>query len=97
MKRLGFFLLFVLLVAFGLSFASLNSVSVSLNYYIGTVHGPLSLVIMITLILGAVLGLLASTGALMRQKREISRLRRKNELCEQEIRNLRQIPIRDRH
>lgn len=68
------FLAFVLLV--GISFSILNSQGVHLNYYFGSWDLPLSLALMLTLGLGAILGLLGSVSVIIRLKREISKLKK---------------------
>jgi len=83
-------------IAAGLSFASLNSEPVELKYYLGATQAPLALVIVLTLAVGAVLGVLASLGIILNQKRRIGKLQRTVSVHEKEIRNLREIPIKDR-
>ena len=68
-----------------------------LNYYFGSIEAPLSLVIVIAIIIGAALGVLASTGIVFGQKRELAKLRKSNKLAEQEISNLRSLPLKDSH
>ena len=97
MKRLLLLLLSLCLVAIGISFAVHNAEPVQFNYYFGTVTGPLALFAALALALGAVLGVLTSLFMVLAQRRKVSKLRRKLELCEQEIRNLRQMPLHDKH
>jgi putative membrane protein len=54
----------------GVSFALLNSTSVVVDYYIGAKKMPLSLLILIVLILGIIIGLLASLPSIIRLKLE---------------------------
>jgi uncharacterized membrane protein YciS (DUF1049 family) len=58
---------------------------------------PLSLVVGVSLIAGAIIGLLASLVMLLRAKTEVARLKRLVKLNEKEIMNLRSIPIKDSH
>lgn len=97
MKRLFFLIVFLLLLVFGASFAVHNSDTVQLNYYFGSVTGPLSLVVVLAMSIGALLGVVTSLIMVLGQRRQVSRLRRKLEVCEKEIRNLRQLPMSDRH
>jgi putative membrane protein len=85
MKRLLGFLSLLLLVALGLSFASLNSEPVLLDYYFDKQEIPLSLLLVGALVAGALLGLLASTGILVRQKRKASKLNRQVVSLEKEM------------
>ena len=97
MKRILTLLLVLIMILFGVVFAVLNAEPVELNYYFGTLHLPLSLVLVAILALGAFLGVFASMSWLLRAKREVARVRRSAALAEKEITNLRSSPIRDRH
>lgn len=97
MKRLLFLIISFLLLAIGVAFAVHNAEPVVLNYYFGTISGPLSLVVVLALFAGALLGVATSLIMALGQRRKVSQLRHKLEICEQEIRNLRQIPVRDKH
>ncbi len=97
MRRiLTLFFMLVLIVA-GILFAVLNAEPVVLNYYFGRQAMPLSLVLVLAMLVGAVLGVLACSGVLVRQRRAIHKWRRAAELAEKEVENLRAIPIRDEH
>lgn len=77
MVRLLGFLLLVILVVLGLSFAVLNSQAVALNYYFGSRDIPLSMVVVVTLAAGAVTGVLVSLGTIIRLKQQAGSLRRR--------------------
>jgi putative membrane protein len=94
LRLLGFVLIFALVIV-GLSFAVLNAGSVEIHYYLGTLEVPLSLALVSVLAAGVVLGLLASLGVLLTQKRRIHQLEKKMETTATEIANLRAIPIKD--
>ncbi|MEE9494086.1 MAG: LapA family protein [Gammaproteobacteria bacterium] len=85
MKRLLGFLSLLILVALGLSFALLNSEPVLLDYYFDKQEIPLSLLLVGALAVGALLGVLASTGILFRQKRKASKLNRQVVSLEKEV------------
>lgn len=89
--RLVFLLLILIL---GLSFAVLNADTVSLHYYIGTWHAPLSLVLVVAMALGALLGVLACLTMIIGLRRELSKLRKAAKLSEMEVLNLRAIPLK---
>ena len=74
MRLLGFVSLIVLVV-FGLSFAVLNAQPVSLNYYFGYRDIPLSMVVVLSLAVGAGIGILFSLGVILRLKQQLARLR----------------------
>lgn len=97
MKRIVTFVLLMLVSLLGLTFALMNAETVQLNYYFGSIEAPLSLVIVIAIIIGAALGVLATTGIVFGQKRELAKLRKSNKLAEQEVSNLRSLPLKDNH
>lgn len=90
--KLIIFLFFLLL---GASFAVLNSAPVLLDYYFSSIELPLSVVLIAFMVLGVVLGVFACSGLVLRLKHENSTLKRKASLVNQEVKNLRTIPIRD--
>lgn len=94
--RIFTYLFLLLLAAIGLSFAILNAQPVALNYYLGTITFPLSLLLIETLVLGAFLGLLASAVILIKVKNENRQLRRRIKNVEHELENLRALPLKDR-
>lgn len=97
MKRIIMFAIILLVTLLGLSFALINADLVTLNYYFGKVEAPLSLIIVIFLAFGAVLGVLASLWIVITQKRELARMRKTVKLTEKEITNLRSLPMKDDH
>lgn len=84
MARLFGFLMMVLLVVIGLSFAVLNSEPVLLNYYFGSRAIPLSLIVVGALAVGAVFGVLASLGVVIKLKSQTSGLRKKIRILEKD-------------
>jgi len=97
MLRLAYILFSLILLVTGISFAVLNAEPVTLHYYFGDMEIPLSLTIISAIISGAILGIIASAGIIIKMKRENSHLRKKNELTEKEITNLRTMPIKGSH
>ncbi len=97
MKR-ALLLLFLLLMAIVSSMLTkLNSHETTFNYYIASVDIPLALLLLLTLVCGALLGLLLTLGMTLSERAEKRRLRRTLQLRDKEIRNLREIPIKGRH
>lgn len=94
LRLVGYLIVFVLVVL-GLSFAVLNAQPVTLNYYLGTYPVPLSLALVSSLALGALLGVFVSLAMLVGTKRRLAQLQRKVAVAEQEVTNLRAIPIKD--
>ena len=97
MLRLVYISFALLVIIFGIVFAVLNAESVQLNYYLGSVDLPLSLVIVLAMIVGALLGIFASLSFILGSRRSASKLKRTVEVAEKEIVNLRNIPIKDEH
>ena len=97
MRRLVYLSLTLFVIIFGIVFAVLNAESVQLNYYLGAVELPLSLVLVLAMILGAILGIFASLSFVIGSRRNASKLKRTVEVAEKEILNLRNIPIKDKH
>lgn len=95
MSRLITSILTLLLVLVGLAFAVVNAKPVELNYFLGTREVPLAMTLVLALVFGACLGMLFSLGMVVRLKRETLRLRRQIQLTEQEVVNLRSIPIKN--
>ncbi|OGT33225.1 MAG: hypothetical protein A2W28_00300 [Gammaproteobacteria bacterium RBG_16_51_14] len=86
----------IVIIFFGLIFHLKNDQLVELNYYVNTVPVSFSLVIVLTLCVGAILGVLASLPALLKLKHENAKLVRQVKMTEKEINNLRVIPVRDK-
>ena len=91
--RLFTFILAIIVLLIGVSFAVLNANLVSLHYYFGERQLPLSLLLAIALILGAILGLIAATMMLLRAKAAQHRLRKQLTMAQKELSNLRKIPL----
>jgi hypothetical protein len=53
--------------------------------------------LIIAIITGAILGVIASAGVIVKLKREKAKLRKLTELSEKELKNLRTLPIKDEH
>ncbi|HHM05820.1 MAG TPA: LapA family protein [Gammaproteobacteria bacterium] len=68
------FLLAVFMI--GVAFTLLNSHTVEINYYFGTLSVPLSLLIVLAVALGAVLGLVVYLMKMAGARRKISKLRK---------------------
>ena len=86
----------IVIIFFGLIFHLKNDQLVELNYYVNTVPVSFSLVIVLTLCVGAILGVLASLPVLLKLKHENAKLVRQVKMTEKEINNLRVIPVRDK-
>lgn len=95
MRRLIGFLFVVALAVTGLSFAVLNSQPVSLNYYFGYRDVPLSMIVVLSLAAGAVIGVLVSAGQIVRLKAQAGQLRRKLRYLEKAADQLQVLPVNE--
>jgi putative membrane protein len=88
-------LIFSVLIVIGAIFALNNSDTVTFGYYFDTQEMPLSLLLIFTLIIGAIVGMLSATASIFRLKRENASLRRKAKTVTEEVENLRAIPLKE--
>jgi len=96
MKYFGYIII-IILVLLGITFAVLNSNNVTVHYYAGTQDLPLSLLMALSFAIGIILGLLVMLPKVLRLRFQARRLRKKLIVAEEEINNLRKIPISDDH
>ncbi len=96
MKIIRYTVLFII-IAIGISFAILNSKAVPLNYYFGAKEISLALLLALTLSAGALIGWLLSLPSKLRLRLNNRSMKSRIKQAEQEITNLRAIPIHDRH
>lgn len=94
MKRLVITLFLFLIALMGAGIASLNAGEVVFDYYFSSVTLPLAVLIFVVLCFGALAGVLLSFGLVLKIRHDRSRLRKRLKLCEQEIKNLRELPIK---
>lgn len=97
MLRLIYLSLSLLVIILGVAFSVLNAENIQLNYYLGSIELPLSLVLVVAMIIGALLGIFASLGLIIGSRRSTTKLKRSVAVAEKEIVNLRNIPIKDEH
>ncbi len=95
MRRIMTIILFVIVLMLGAGFSAINLTPVDINYYLGVLSLPLSMVIIAAIILGTLLGALALSTSILRLRYENRRLRKKLISSEQEINSLRILPITD--
>ena len=84
---------FVFLV--GIVFYLRNDQFVQLDYYVDIIELRFSFWIILALGLGSLLGILVSLPAILKLKRENTRLLKRVKISEKEINNLRTIPVKD--
>lgn len=69
------YIIWILVILLGFTFACLNIESVTLHYYIGQTVLPLSLLLVLTLLLGVLLGMLATLGYAWQLYRQLRKAR----------------------
>src|SRR3990172_8791416 len=95
-KQILYACLFIIVLIAGLVFFVKNSQALEFNYVIGTISLPLSLLLLLVLIAGIILGWVSMLPLLLRQRRRIGRLEKQARLVEKEVNNLRVMPVKDR-
>ncbi|WP_010597101.1 lipopolysaccharide assembly protein LapA domain-containing protein [Rickettsiella massiliensis] len=94
MRIVIYLFLFLLALTF-VFFSGLNAQLVTVNYYIGTQQLPLSLLVILNFILGGLLGLLSGLVLYLKLRYTNRRLRNRLKLVEEELVNLRALPLHD--
>ena len=90
-------IVFVCVFALALLLAYANGATVTLDYLAGRLQVHLASAILGALIIGWLLGILSSVLVIFRLKRETWRLKRSVHDAEAEIRNLRNLPLKNDH
>jgi putative membrane protein len=96
MARLFRFVFYLIVALLALALALLNAQPVQFNYYFGQWEIPLSLILAIATGLGAVLGIIASLGIVIKSKRQSSVMRKNADFAEKELAKLRSLPLNDK-
>ncbi len=86
---------YVLLILIGVGFAGLNASSVQINVYFTILTMPVSVLIILVLGIGVLIGVILFLSRYWRLKAEHRKLKNQLKLTEKEIRNLRAIPLQD--
>ncbi|MCG6966341.1 MAG: lipopolysaccharide assembly protein LapA domain-containing protein [Chromatiaceae bacterium] len=89
-------LLLLVFMVVGASFAIINDAPVTVDLYFITPELPLSLLLLLALGCGILLGGLAGMVYFMRVKKENADLKRKTRLVNEEVKNLRTMPVKGR-
>ncbi|OGT37036.1 MAG: hypothetical protein A3F12_01195 [Gammaproteobacteria bacterium RIFCSPHIGHO2_12_FULL_38_14] len=95
MRIVSYFFLLIIVI-FGMTFAALNSESVTINYYLAESSLPLSLLLVLVFAFGCLIGMMAGLWLLIRAKISNYRVNQRLALAEKEIENLRAIPLQDK-
>ena len=89
------YIIILLILILGITFAVLNAMPVTVHYYIGTKQMPLSLLLVIGFVFGLFVSLIFMSFVVIRLKSRNRRLRKQLKISEKEIDNLRVMPIKD--
>jgi len=92
--RIFLYIILLLAIILGITFAYLNADGVIVNYYIGEKQIPLSLLLILTLGIGLLLGVLSMVIPLIKLKSKNLKVQRKLKQAQKEVENLRAIPVK---
>lgn len=94
--RIISYLFIIIIVIFGMTFAALNSESVTINYYFAQSTLPISLLLVLVFALGCFVGMAVGLWLLIKEKVHSYRLKQRLQFADKEIENLRAIPLQDK-
>jgi len=89
------FLLVILLLGLTAAFAALNDGVISINYFIGEREIRLTYLLLACFTIGALMGLLLLSGSYLKMRLELRKLRNAVSINNQELANLRELPVKD--
>ena len=95
--RVIIWLFYLLLILLGVTFAALNAGTVQVNFYMRTLSIPISVLMTIMFGVGLLLGFLLSLLRYWRLKMELIKIKNQLKISTKEIKNLRDIPLKDQH
>jgi len=95
--RIITYLLLLIIILIGITFAVLNPNIVTVNYYVGQKTLPLSLLLVLVFGVGCFLGLLVGGWIVLKVNLKNFRLKQRLKVVEKEVQNLRAIPLQDKH
>ncbi len=91
------FLISLVVVLLVFTFTLENLDPVTINFLVQDMQAPLGIVMLICFVMGVLLGLLFSISLVLKNKRRVKSLAKKAAVTEQEVANLRQLPIKSSH
>ncbi|NOQ94031.1 MAG: DUF1049 domain-containing protein [Methylophaga sp.] len=97
MRRIVTIAVFITVFAIGAAFSAINTDPIAVNYYLGSIIAPLSVIIVLSIVAGIILGATIIFSSTLRLRYENRRLSKKLKVSEQEIDSLRILPIKDEH
>lgn len=97
MRLLFKWVIYIAIIILGVSFAALNAGNVSVNLYLTKLSIPIAVLVAATLGVGLVGGGLISLVRYWRLKLELIKIKNQLKISEKEVKNLRDIPLKDTH
>jgi len=97
MHRILTIAVFVIVFVVGAAFSAKNTGAVTIDYYFSTITLPLSVVIILSLVVGIVIGGLAIFAGTLGLRYENRRMQKQIATAEQELNSLRILPIKNEH
>ena len=97
MQRIITIAIFIAVFAAGAAFSAVNNTPINIQYYLGSLTVPISIVVIASLVIGIAIGALAIFIGSLQLRYENRRLQNKIDLREQELDSLRILPIKDTH
>jgi putative membrane protein len=95
--RYLYLIFWLIIIVLAVTFAALNAHQVSVNYYFGVTHLTLPALLLWVLVLGVVLGILVMLPGLCKARHQARKNHKKAKSAEQEVNNLRRMPISEEH
>lgn len=95
--RVFIWLFYLLLILLGVTFAALNAGTVQVNLYVTSLSIPIAVLMTIMFGVGLLLGFLLSLLRYWRLKMELIKIKNQLKISAKEIKNLRDIPLKDQH
>lgn len=95
--RIISYIFLIIVIVLGVSFATLNSEVVNINYYVGQKAIHLSLLLVLVFSMGSLLGIVVGIWILFKIKIKNYKLKQQLKMAEKEIENLRAIPLQNSH
>ena len=83
----------LMVVALGVTFAFLNAAPVTLNYYMGAVQLPMALLLIGALMMGFIAGWITAFLRAWPTKRALKQLKKDHSLLKEELNNMRTMPL----
>ena len=97
MRRIVTIAIFITVFAIGAAFSAINTDPIAINYYLGSITAPLSVIVVLSIVTGIILGAAIIFTNTLRLRYENRRLQKKLTISEQEIDSLRILPIKNTH